>query len=808
MNNIESTSENNSTENNSENNTENNSERKVDNTSIIEEFNNDFITQSYDGKLKISDSDIIEKHNIYSFNIIKTFSLIQIYKIFKSANMMVFVNENKIKFKSGFLSCFGCCYSFVVEDNIILISDKFIPSLKKILNKWNNYIYNNKIYNNKKIVDENNNTIYNVVFCDNIISKNILYYKMIIQDKIIFIPYKDYLRKKIEYKIRGFCQLMEEMGASIISIEFDSNLKKSKKIDIENVIKYNNMIAGSLGFNFNSSSLEQNNQKYDMEYPDNNNTILNKLEIEKNIKEGKFIINFDDYQSNLELQYIVNSRCNHFIHQYSTVFSITNENIMDFNLEGFLNANNIDFGQKLKVMNEYFSQTIIKTSVTFIQDNMVYNNLNSKSISLDEIGFKYLMKSLQHVNFETKGIIKINIFIENWIENKLKNLDGKSYYNIKNLINNIKKYITLNEYHKLLLNYFNNESQWIHFLNFFNILTMTTISYDKLGYIVAINIIEYKIAMVDYMINFIFQNDMMNSKVIKTIFPYDKNKNIFFNNYYLLQQEKFNNYNYDSLTSLIDYFKTLKIININDKYFLKNAFRYLKNFNKNYIYQKFYFKFIKQQLYKKYYTSKNKNYLDDDFFYYIKPNNFIDYNINCYKSFSKMIDSKFKKYNLIKEFFENKKIITDDCDLYIVKKLKIYFNSDDINNINTLIQENYNNNNNIISNILRTNNNIMFNKEICDFYSFKILKNNLHFGYKMDYQLEIFTNTIIKQIKELINENSYSYVSIDTITITPENLELLKKCDTFKDYIINLCEIINEDNIIISSKIIKFISNI
>lgn len=787
---------------------QNSSEQKTsideNKTSIIEEFNNDFITQSFDGTLKISDSDIVEKHNIYSFDIISNFSLTKIYQLLKSSNMIVFIDENKIKFKTGFISCFGCCYNIMIEDNITIISDKFISSMKKILSKWNNYIYHNKIYKNRKLVDDSNNIIYNIVFDDNIINRKTLYYKMVIQDKIIFIPYKDMIKRKIEYKIRSFCQLMEEMGAKSINIEFDSMISKNNKISTESIINYNNMIAGSLGFNISNNSSEKNSKSYLMEYPENNNTILNKNEIEKNIKEGKFIINFDDYQSNLELQSIVNSRCSHFIHQYSTVFSVTNENNIDNNMEIFLNMNMIDFGQKFKIINEYFSQTIIKTNITFIDDDDVYNNINSKSISLDEIGFKYMMKSIQNIDFN-KGIVVINSFIDSWIENKLKNLDGKNYYNIKKLMICLKKNINLEEYNNLLKNYFSKESQWLHFMNFFNVLMMNTLSYDKLGYIVAINMMDNNIELINYIIDFILSDD---NDILKIIFPYDRNKHIFFNNKYLLIKEKFNEYNYNSLISLLKYYRTLELLDINDKDFLYKANRYLKNFNKNYIYQKFYFKFIRKYLYSQFYKTKNKDYINDDLFYFIKPNNFIDYNIIHYKTFSKMINIKIKKYNMISNFFSNKQILEKNTEIYIKNKLSSYYGTDDIKSINKILIKNYDDNFNIIKNILRTNTSIDFSKEISDYFTFNILRNNILYGYNIDNDILKFTNNFIYQVKKLINKNSYNYIIIENIEISEKNISELKTCSNFKDYIKKICDIINLDDNIIPKNIIDFITNV
>ena len=45
----------------------------------------------------------------------------------------------------------------------------------------------------------------------------------------------------------------------------------------------------------------------------------------------------------------------------------------------------------------------------------------------------------------------------------------------------------MKEYAELLCNYFNINSQWIHFNNFIELLANKTQSYDKLGYLIIMN---------------------------------------------------------------------------------------------------------------------------------------------------------------------------------------------------------------------------------------------------------------------------------------------------------------------------------
>ena len=58
------------------------------------------------------------------------------------------------------------------------------------------------------------------MFNEGEIIKNCLYKKMEITDTIMFIPIELYNLKQTEYKLRGFCQIVEELGAKNIEIIF------------------------------------------------------------------------------------------------------------------------------------------------------------------------------------------------------------------------------------------------------------------------------------------------------------------------------------------------------------------------------------------------------------------------------------------------------------------------------------------------------------------------------------------------------------------------------------------------------------
>ena len=79
------------------------------------------------------------------------------------------------------------------------------------------------------------------------------------------------------------------------------------------------------------------------------------------------------------------------------------------------------------------------------------------------------------------------VFINLFIEKKIKYKQPKQYKSINTIVKKMKKFLTMIEYAELLCNYFNINSQWIHFTNFIDLLGKKTQSYDKLGYIVLMN---------------------------------------------------------------------------------------------------------------------------------------------------------------------------------------------------------------------------------------------------------------------------------------------------------------------------------
>ena len=128
---------------------------------------------------------------------------------------------------------------------------------------------NQKIYNNDDVC-------FNICFDEGeILKKSCI--KMEINNKILFVPISKYQLKQTEYRIRGFCQIVEELGAKQIEIKFKRNNIITTKKSIDATVGSDiELIAGSLGLSNSKSNNEDENYSYTSNYPSNNTILLMK----------------------------------------------------------------------------------------------------------------------------------------------------------------------------------------------------------------------------------------------------------------------------------------------------------------------------------------------------------------------------------------------------------------------------------------------------------------------------------------------------------------------------------------------------
>jgi hypothetical protein len=595
----------------------------------------------------------------------------QVYNMLYFCNMIIFIDNKKIKSKNNCLK-----KKILTEDDFpgcIFFPYEFVPSLKQDI-----YLLNNKMSNaetQKQKVKNNDVFIYSLFFDEGDIKKDVLYKKLEVMNKIIFTPIEQFHIKKTEYKIRGFCQIAEELGAKKIDIKFEKNSNIVKNMKINSSINSEiSAIAGNLGLGINNNNENNQDYTYTLTYPAINTINLNENTIKNKIRKNKFIISETMYNSSLELQYLISSRCRHFISKYSTTFTLDTHLNVDKSLLSNLKARgiNINIDINLSVKEHNYLKIITDIEFSNIEDNT--DNLNAYSVSLDKIGFTFLINSIKNRDdFINNGVFKIMNFLELYIEKILKYVNKKKYNTVSYIIKQIKMNLCMNEYAEILCNYFNNNSQWIHFTRFIDLLACETVSNDKLGYLVIVYNQELnmndKIKELLKYIQVKCNENNIEENFWKMIQPH--NESIF---YYLVNKldkeyDIINSFNWYSLLNLVN---TIRNYNINTENTFELLIENMNNGYKIYEFEKHILPFITKHCYLRY-NKENDIYLlspliEKSIFF----ESFIQNNINNICLLNKYIDIKINK---IKQMDEITNIIYKNSNNNIIDSIIDYFNN-------------------------------------------------------------------------------------------------------------------------------------
>lgn len=614
-----------------------------------------------------------------------------IIKLFYLFDVLILTDDYRIKL----ISTTGCYCLFKPKKyinpeefpGILFISFNSINLIKKCIRKHNDDLLNSESeFSNKKYK-------YQICFDEGDIYKNMVYKKIQIKDKLLFVPMSKYQLKLTEYRLRGFCQIMEELGAIEIEIEFNNgSIEKSKKSAKIESSEYT-YIAGSLGFTASKENSENKEITYKLIYPQHNTFILNAKVIKKKILNGKYIISKKNFDSNLELQYIIDSRCRHFITNYSTVFTLDNSISYDNKLIGKLEANKFNIGFETNSQSMKSLKLSINTKVKFCDQKNSYRNLLGDNVSWDSIGFNYLLGTLIDDSFKEDGIFKIIFFVHKYIDKVIYYKNKDYYYQIKKIYKNMNKEFSFIEYRDLLLEYFTITSHWLHFLNFIDVLVFRCVSYDKLGFLVLMsqnNLLPYDRNL--KIINFIRHmstKDNTEEQFWEMLEP---------NNYFLaikkLDKEydilnKFNWFNLEKLLHDLKKFKSKNLI-INEQVNYNDIYQNFMLGNKSSQFERnikpYLIKYINNN-----FDTKIKSiepHLSCLIFTTIRPRHLIYYDINTEEKLKQLIENKILQieegmllfddiYDKIKNFGINDIV---DCESELYKSLFPLIQTDEFKN--------------------------------------------------------------------------------------------------------------------------------
>jgi len=757
--------------------------------------------------------------NFYNMEQLNGMNFIDIYNILTSVSYLIFIDNKKLIKKQSCCNIFNKKHLIETE----FPGCTFFP-FESIDIIWKNiHILNNNIvnadYNIQKIYIDKD-ICYGINFDNGEIIKNCLYKKMEITDMVIFTPIDKYNLKQTEYKIRGFCQIVEELGAKTINITFNKNNIFNNVKSVEMKIGSDiNMIAGNLGLGKTTYDTNEETYSYTLSYPSNSSITLNENIIKKRIKRKKFIISESTYNSSLELQYLVHSRCRHMIYKYSTIFTFDNNSMIDEKFFTNLKTHGIDIGLNYKQYSMNKNYLSIVTDVVFssIDDNIISGN----NISLDNNGYTFLMESLIKLSdFENKGIYRIMAFLHEYIEIKLKYTQPKQYKIVNNVIKNIKKLLTISEYAELLCNYFTISSQWIHFTNFIDLLSNKTQSYDKLGYIIIVsNNSISKEEKIEIMLRFIQQKCIIlkiEDKFWNMIQPNNLKLKNEMKNKLLYEYDFIQYYNWYNLNMLIKHIDSYII----DFSSMENSAKFshmVTNMNIGYKYWEFYnniVPFIVKQLYTMHNIMKDDIYLTSCFEKSINIETFISLKINTANDLYNYIGKKISRIKKIYEWIETQTFPISVDNLYtIINSSKFnetydYINKKIINIINDKTIENLkewveydeiskNTMIKIINKLMCYNEKINIIYIPSNYIGFMLVYNNYINGNK-EREFE-------KIIKPFIANHISDKSLLDLIFNTMTSDKFNKHCKTYYDMFIYLKSILDNNHIEADTLIADFI---
>ncbi len=375
-----------------------------------------------------------------------------------------------------------------------------------------------------------------IYFQDSIIEPNILYKKITFSNQELFLNLNQYSMKRVEYKLRSFCQIAEELGAQLIDIKY--NYIKNMKNDINIGLKTNAINIGGK-VSENKDNKDEINLKF--EYPSNHIHInLNKYSlINKIIRENQFLLSKEEFESDVELKYLIDARCTSFIQKYNTQFTVESCNFIEKKLYLEAQKYGINFDSTF-LNNHSINLSIYVEFFPLIENPHIIDGTN---LHVLREGFLFLMRIID---------IELNILVEKKLDKEEELIEKRkiyrkliqylkthiyaiennwidlnfSYYFQDNVTKILKQMIEKNfkqeEFEDYIIKYFENHMGWSGFLNLRNIILKGDLSgLDKLSFISTqyMDILIYKKTIIDNI------NKYIEDKLKNQIFDFLSIKN-------------------------------------------------------------------------------------------------------------------------------------------------------------------------------------------------------------------------------------------------------------------------------------------
>lgn len=374
-------------------------------------------------------------------------------------------------FHSGLLSYFQKCKILYFN---YYDKDKILQQLSII-----NYFIKNYKKEDKDIImkEFNLKKLKLIYFFEGNIELNTLYKKICFSREELFLTFDKFSLKNIEYKLKAFCQIAEKMGALNIKIDYDFNNKSitSKDLNLD-------MVSNGIGVSTTDTNDTNEKLKFSFDYTKKNyNFNLNKFDlINTIIKETEFFITKDEFESDIDLKFLIDSRCINLIKKYDTCLIFNNVS----ELERKISLKAKSYGLNLGYNKSVNKSTSIKIVIEFLNIYDFPKSVNGLNIYNLREGFFHLSNLIkidnEKVNLNNDYINLNYIKINNFLYSHLKSLNSKNFeinldYN-KNLdliktYNAIINYnFTKSEIYQLFYIFFRNNLNYKNFKIFRSII--------------------------------------------------------------------------------------------------------------------------------------------------------------------------------------------------------------------------------------------------------------------------------------------------------------------------------------------------
>ena len=225
----------------------------------------------------------------------------------------------------------------------------------------------------------------------NIVKPFVLYKKLKIKYDVYYVPLHSFNAVKTQTDIIKTIQMLELLGCKELYLE-DKEVDESSKQFISELnvgfIVENN---GVMSKKYSEKNTQRNNS-----YEFIDKLFLTEEELLTYIDLNTHIfMDHSDYLTDIELRFLIRSRINSYLQEYSRSFTLQKLNAMEFNTQLIVKKIYKKIGLKFKYNTESYKELSFKIDCVFFSLNEI---IDTSSLPLDAIGFNIIKNKLFEKN--------------------------------------------------------------------------------------------------------------------------------------------------------------------------------------------------------------------------------------------------------------------------------------------------------------------------------------------------------------------------------------------------------------------------